>query len=111
VTLGLVALLAQHASATPSPVSPPARPRVVVAAVDRDGRPQGLPAGWQVTRKSVGRYQIRSGGPLDVPLDVPSWEATAQVQVLPLGDGVEVRFVDEDGPVDSGFVVRGISSP
>jgi hypothetical protein len=46
-----------------------------------------------------------------VHLDVSSWEATAQVLVLPLGDGVEVRFVDSEGPVDSGFVVSVISSP
>jgi hypothetical protein len=111
VMLGLLAVLAQHSAEAAPPVPRPARPPVVVAAVSSDGRPQGFPAGWRVMRRGVGRYQVRSDGTPKVHLDVPSWDATARVLVLPLGDGVEVRFVDDEGPVDSAFVVSGILSP
>jgi hypothetical protein len=57
----------------------------------------------------LGAYRVRlpEGS---VSLDVPRWDAVADVTVLPLGRGVnEVRFDLDGKPVDSGFAFVAVS--
>jgi hypothetical protein len=59
--------------------------------------------GWSVTHVSTGIYRIHLARP-QVQLDVPSWDAVADVTIIPVGHGTnEVRFSHRGGLLDTPF--------
>ncbi|MCU1373148.1 MAG: hypothetical protein JWO68_434 [Actinomycetia bacterium] len=87
--------------------SRPARPRVVHGevgpgvAVAHDG--------WRVTHPSAGVYRIHLARS-EVELDVPSWDAVADVIITPMGHGTnEVRFSYGGEPLDTPFTFVAVA--
>jgi hypothetical protein len=66
-------------------------------------------ADWQVTHLSTGVYRIHVAQP-QAQLDVPSWDAVADVTIIPVGHGTnEVRFSHGGELVDTAFTFVAVA--
>lgn len=92
------ALVAEPALASSSPPV-----RTVDGGVRADGTPVVLPADWVVEHPTTGVYLLIT--PVqDLALDVPRWDAPADVTIIPMGEGdTEIRFATGAAPVDTSF--------
>lgn len=98
-----VAVLAAVLGGTDAASSSPGPSSVIRAEVTATGHPVEPAAGWRVRRLTVGVYRVTVPGE-DIVLDVPLWDAVAEVTVLPLGRGAtEIRFALDGRPVDTAF--------
>jgi hypothetical protein len=90
--------------------SQPVRPAVVHGEVGPDGQSSSQPDAWQVAHRTTGIYQIHLPE-RRVRLDVPSWDAVADVTIVPLGGGTnEVRFSLDGQAVDTAFAFVAIAT-
>jgi hypothetical protein len=78
--------------------------RSVSGGVAVDASAPGLPAGWRLEHRSPGVFRfVATSGAIEA-FDVVRWDVVAQVTIVPMGPRTEeVRFVGDDGPVDSAF--------
>jgi hypothetical protein len=89
--------------------SQPVRPTVVHGEVGPDGQ-SSQPDAWRVAHRSTGIYRIHLPGDR-VRLDVVSWDAVADVTIVPLGHGTnEVRFSLDAQAVDTAFAFVAIAA-
>lgn len=108
VLVGAMALVAVLGT-TDVASSQTTHPSVVRADVSSTGQALDPTAGWMVERQAVGTYRIEVVDE-QVTIDVPSWDAVADVTVLPQGDGASVvRFTHGAAPVDTGFTFVAIA--
>ena len=97
-TVLVAALLAEPALA-----SSPQHTRTIDGGVHADGTPAAVPPDWVVVHPSPGVYRLVTSLPA-VDLDVPRWDAVADVTIVPMGEGdTEIRFAEHGVPVDTGF--------
>jgi hypothetical protein len=88
--------------------SQPARPTVVHGEVGPSGEASPPQGSWRVVHPSAGTYRIHLPDH-DVKLDVASWDAVADLTIVPLGHGSsEVRFRLDGQPVDTAFAFVAI---
>lgn len=99
---GAAVVLAVLTPATAGSASSPGT-TVTQGAVQADGTPENLPAGWTVSHPAPGRYRVLAPAHR-LDLDVVRWDAVADVVIEPMGaGGAEVRFLDGDTAVDTAF--------
>lgn len=100
--LGLVAVLGGWFIAsdeTPAASEPVPGP-VVRGEILDPLAPASAGDGWEVEHHEPGLYVVTAPG----RVEVQSWDAAADVQVVPLaGDRTEVRFDSGDVPIDTAF--------
>lgn len=104
LVFGLVALgaalagTAQAGGAAPDP----GRTAVVRGEVSAAGA-LSAPTGWRADHLDTGRYRLAA--PADeADVDVPIWNAAADVTIVPLGAGAtEIRFRRGGSPLDVDF--------
>lgn len=66
------------------------------------------PAGWRAVHLDTGRYRVQAPSD-EADLDVATWDAAADVVIVPLGDGAtEVRIRGDRGAVDADFAFTAI---
>jgi hypothetical protein len=89
--------------------SQPARPTVVHGEVGPGGERSAPQSSWQVVHRSTGTYRIHLPDH-DVKLDVSTWDAVADLTIVPLGHGSnEVRFRLDGQPVDTAFAFVAVT--
>ena len=90
-----------------APAASQPTPRAVVRGEVVDpAAPVSGGEGWQVEHLEPGLYVVTASG----RVEVQSWDAAADVQVVPLaGDKAEVRFDVADTPIDTSvtFLAQG----
>lgn len=89
--------------------SQPANHSVVRADVAATGQALDPADGWVVEHLAEGVYRIALADE-QVSIDIPSWDAVADVAVLPQGDGTNVvRFTHGATPVDTAFTFVAVA--
>ena len=84
------------------PPEAPVRIGAVLGSVDEAGMPIGSPVGWEVSRTSPGRYQLRFAAEVD--LGLRAWEGPAAVTYRPTAPRTWlVDFTVGRDPVDTAF--------